>query len=121
LRRRASLWLPPALWAAGLLWLGSRRPGQLPSSDLPAGADKVAHFAFYAVLGLLLQRAWRSRRPLLVGALAGALVGVLDEWIQSRVPGRDPDLFDLVADLLGAATGAWLAARALRRLKSPYN
>lgn len=70
---------------------------------LPPGADKVAHALAYAVLGALL--AWATGRPGLAVALA-TLYGVSDELHQAFVPGRTPDVLDLVADLLGATAGA---------------
>ena len=47
--------------------------------------------------------------------LVGAAYGLLDEWHQTLVPGRDASLGDAVADALGVLLGftvfMWLAAR----------
>jgi VanZ family protein len=73
--------------------------------------DKLAHLGFYAVLGWLVARACGKWAP---AALAGLMIGVLDEWIQSGTAGRSADPFDLAADVAGAALGAWLGLRAAR-------
>jgi VanZ family protein len=100
-------------WAALVLFLGSRPRDALPESpllDLP-GADKVLHAAVYGVLGAMVARAAGAKAPwrsLLVGALAGTLCGMLDEWVQGHVPGRTRSWADLLADAAGAAFGGLL-------------
>jgi VanZ family protein len=75
-------------------------------------SDKLAHAAEYAGLGLLLTVAFRrtligARRWILtvVVVIAGAIVGALDETYQLTVPGRDRDLLDWVADVVGVLIG----------------
>ena len=109
---RGSRWIAPGLWALLLLGLGRRTGGGLPA-DLP-GLDKVAHAVFYGVLGFLVGRT-QPRAPVAVALLAGLVVGGLDEWSQSFVPGRHSDWADLLADVCGAAAGGWLAGRTLAR------
>jgi VanZ family protein len=76
--------------------------------------DKVVHAALYAVLGALVRVA--SGRGS-VAVAAGGLTGIVDEWVvQARVPGRQPDPFDLLADVVGAALGAWAVGAFARRL-----
>lgn len=116
-RRRIRRWavLGAALWAAGLFAL----------SSMPLGAgsldfrwrfehdDKVVHAALYAVLGALL-RLGSGRGS--VAVAGGGLVGVVDEWVvQARVPGRHPDPFDLLADVVGATLGALAVSAFARR------
>ncbi len=102
-----------AAWAALLLFLGSRPGASLPDSrllDMP-GADKLLHALAYGVLGALVARASSPRpatRTLLLGALAGLAWGMLDEWVQGRVPGRTRSWADLLADTAGAACGSLL-------------
>ena len=102
-----------------MLWWLSSRP---LAFDAPAGSDKVAHVAAYAVLALLFRCAlgpgWRSAGIVtFVAALIAAGYGVIDEIHQSFVPGRTPSVTDAVADAVGAALGAFVAGhgRALRR------
>jgi VanZ family protein len=96
--------------AACLLQLyGVYSPRQTgPDVGLPL-ADKVAHlFLFGSVAFLGLKVGVRSRW-LLVALVSNA---VISELVQHFVlPQRSGDPFDLLADLLGVAVGAWIAAR----------
>jgi VanZ family protein len=108
------LWTALALaWASLLLFAGSRPGDSLPESPFLAlpGADKALHAIAYGVLGALVARASAPRAPLhalLLGALAGLVWGMLDEWVQGRVPGRTRSWADLLADTAGAACGGLL-------------
>lgn len=100
------VWGPAAIWAAFLFYMSSRTT--LPV-DLAGGLDKVAHFCAYLVLGFLLAYAAEQLRLSWAVALGlGALYGVLDELHQSIVPGRQADIADWVADLLGTLVGVLL-------------
>jgi VanZ family protein len=88
---------------------GTSIPGaQVP--DPVSRVDKSLHFLAYAVLGLLTCRALRATRTPIaaaaLAALAAAAFGGVDEWHQSLVPGRYPELLDWLADAGGAVTGA---------------
>ena len=78
--------------------------------------DKVLHALVYAVLGsicYLAVRATWSARPLriVLGCTALAIAyGLSDEFHQSFVPGRSPDLHDVVADGVGGFLGSSIAA-----------
>lgn len=104
--------LPPVLWAALIFVLSSRSTLPTPSVS---GFDKVAHFGAYFVLAVLTSRAlhlrWRGTTAAVITFVLGVAYGISDEVHQSFVPGREPDLADLVADGFGAAAGAvfWYA------------
>lgn len=99
-------------WAALLFGLSSLPAGSTPTSPFSfPGDDKVVHAALYAVLGALLRVALGRTGPAI--ALAAAY-GATDEVHQAFVPGRDADLFDWIADVVGAVVGAVSAARAWR-------
>lgn len=113
--RRLVSWLPALLWAS-LIFVLSSQPSLPSPSQLN---DKQAHATAYAVLALLcLMGLTRWRWGAVAGAsLVGAFVltvayGVSDELHQSFVPGRSPDVADVLADAAGAgislaAAGAW--------------
>ena len=108
---RRSRWVPAALWAA-LIELLTSWP--TPSGmSVPAGSDKVAHAALYAVFGFLVARAVQTGRPGLRVTLAVlpalAAWAALDEWHQRFIAGRTPSTADWVADICGVAIG--MAAR----------
>jgi hypothetical protein len=105
LRRRFALWGPVVLWAAVIFGLSS-----VPSLSSGFGVwDEVlrkgAHLAEYAVLGLLLMRAWGRELPALVTAVAYAAT---DEIHQRFVQGRHSSPFDVAFDACGAAIGLLL-------------
>ena len=111
-------YLPALLWAAWVLFLGSRTFEPLP--DLPIlAADKVAHLALYGVLGLLAVLGWRwaGRRPAIwIPLLAALVTGAIDELRQRGIPGRSAELSDVLVDaaaiLLAFVLLAWRSPRA---------
>lgn len=113
-RRLLALWVPVVAFMALLFVLSEQR--QLPVV-VDAG-DKVMHATAYAALGLLALRATHGgvRRLTWGAAVMAALLtigyGALDEFHQSFVPGRDPSVWDLAADAVGAglALAAYAAA-----------
>jgi VanZ family protein len=107
------LWLwAPAILQMGLIFGAS----SLTEPGLPGGvSDKSGHFTGYLILSALLVRAlaggriagitWRA---ILLAVLGATLYGVTDEIHQRFVPGRSPDLADIVADAAGAVGGGVL-------------
>lgn len=80
-------------------------------------SDKIAHMSEYAGFGLLLTVAFRNtldRAPrwvlMVVVVLIGAVIGALDETYQLTVPGRDRDVLDWAADVLGTLIGTGMAS-----------
>jgi VanZ family protein len=117
---RPAPWLAAfAIWFGVLWWLSSGH------RDMPLGEeiryiDKIYHFGYYfggaILLGSgLIRPAGKVRKPLLMTVVAIALVGAIDEFHQSFVPGRSGnDPADWTADVSGGICGAWLACRFLR-------
>jgi VanZ family protein len=107
------LWCAVVFWAGGILWLSSLSPRDLPETAF-LFSDKFNHFVAFAVGGWLTASALRLSHPstpvavrlLLAVALVGAF-GAFDEALQTFTPGRTGgDLYDWIADFLGAAAGA---------------
>ena len=110
--------LPVLAWMGLIFTLSSRKTLPRPLGIGPDVLAIAGHFTVYAVLAALLWWALLSRDLTLgqrtILAFVGAVAyGVSDEWHQSFVPGRDPALFDLGVDALGAVT-ALVLARLLR-------
>lgn len=109
----ALAWAPAVLYM-GLIWaLSSIHIRGLPISHFPL-KDKGIHFVEFAVLGFLVayaaRRTWASRAS--IRAFGAAVIiafawGVLDELHQGFVPGRDGDVYDIIADGLGSIAGAF--------------
>jgi len=107
------LWCAVAFWAGGILWLSSLSPRDLPETAF-LFSDKFNHFVAFAVGGWLTASALRLPRPakpvairLLLAISLVAAFGAFDEALQTFTPGRTGgDLYDWIADFLGAVTGA---------------
>ena len=100
------------LWAGIIFFLSSQ-----PGTDTPPlfpHMDKLLHVLAFGILGFLVLGGIRpgkhghtSVQLWTAVAIAGAY-GILDEVHQRYVPGRMPDVLDVLADLAGAMLGAWL-------------
>jgi len=86
------------------------RLSALPGSQVPGRFGSLGHFLGYAVLGVLFFLALiPERSPMAAFALAVlfcSVYGITDEFHQSFVPGRTPDIVDWGVDTMGAACGA---------------
>ena len=102
---------PALLWCIAIYALSA--VPLVSRMKIPLRADKLVHGVLYFVLCLLVWRAfhYQSRfsflknRALLSAFLFSCLYGLIDEIHQIFVPGRTPDIYDVVAD----GTGAFLA------------
>lgn len=108
MKRFAAYVLPIVAWC-GLIFYLSAQPS-LPTPGFHF-SDKVMHFGAYFVMGALFTRAafGYGAKPLpafWVGFLVASLYGGSDEIHQMFTPGRNADIFDWIADTLGAAGGA---------------
>jgi len=113
--RRGWATVAAILWMAVIFGLSS-----LPGDAVPgSGYSSLGHFVMYAVLGglyyaALAPRMGRGRAAVAAVALA-SLYGVTDEFHQSFVPGRFPDMADWAVDTVGATVGVsvlrWLDRR----------
>ena len=106
-------WSPLAMYM-GLIYAQS---SYVPPEGMPdfAPFDKLAHVIIYAVLGALFLRAYLSLtnggfdlRWAFISVASAIVYGLTDEWHQSMVPGRAPEMLDLVADGFGAIAGVFI-------------
>ncbi|MEZ6088320.1 MAG: VanZ family protein [Pirellulaceae bacterium] len=115
--RLASIILIP-YWV--VLFIGTHTPSlRMPSFS---NADKFYHFAAYAGLAFLM--AWAlpkhkhfATRHLKVALLICLFYGAFDEITQLLVQGRQADILDFVADLVGAVVGLaayWVIRKRIR-------
>lgn len=116
--------LPPLVWM-GVIYLLSDQPALPYPQDLDSRLVSIAgHFSVFAVLAVLfwwalgLTGVTGTRRKVLAVGLA-ILYGVVDEWHQSFVPGRTPDVYDVLTDAAGAVVAmlvvTWIERRGVFR------
>ena len=77
---------------------------------------KAAHFSVYALLGFCLTGVYHHQKhiPTVFAAIAtAALYAATDELHQSFVPGRGPQLTDVLLDTCGATLGTLIMALTL--------
>ncbi len=112
-------WLAAIIgWGLTLLFLSSLSHTMPPGGPEIPHLDKVMHFTYFAIGGLVLGtyaifKSGVKSAPLLrvlLPILILAVIGALDEYHQSFTPGRSGnDPYDWLADLLGASFGVLLA------------
>lgn len=112
----------PAAWAMSTIWWLSDRE-QLPS--VPGFSDYalsvLGHFTIFGLLGLCVwfalgmnSRLLNRERTWYAIGIATAY-GVLDEIHQHFVPGRHPDVVDVITDFAGAVVFVLIVPRLYQR------
>jgi VanZ family protein len=110
----------PALLIIAVIWfLSSKSTLPVPKGIL--GFDKFQHLLAYLALAFSValwfspeQRRSHQLRFFLLIVLIASLYGMIDEIHQFFVPGRDCNIWDWIADALGAILGAAAALLADR-------
>jgi VanZ family protein len=122
----ALYWLPLILYCL-FIYIQSANPSpeQIPSFPF---VDKVLHFVAYGIMGILFYRAYQTLRIknniqmlMLLSVVSASLYGISDEIHQSFVPFREAEVADVIADMLGAASGVLLyQLLVVSRIEKPY-
>jgi VanZ family protein len=106
-------WLPLIVYCM-LIYIQSDYPSpeEIPSFKF---MDKMLHFVAYGVMGVLFYRAYQTLRIrnhrqmlILLSIFSASLYGISDEIHQYFVPYREADIFDAVADIIGAVCGVYI-------------
>lgn len=113
-----------AAWMGFLWWLSSDTRDTGLNLGLGGFVPNLGHAPLYATLAVCWLVAWPRERPGHLGArpwarltLTSAIAlaalpfayGVVDEWHQASVPGRDASPADLLTDLAGAGSTVLVA------------
>ncbi len=114
-RKSAILYFVLAALYYGVLTAVSHIPGKTISTIAPDIWDKALHFGAYLILGIfvaggLSRLVGRERNSVLLALTASLILvlGAIDEYHQSFVPGRQMSAADALADVVGGAFGAFL-------------
>jgi VanZ family protein len=109
-RRKVYLWGPAVLYMGVIFYVSAQQDVAIPS----ALTDKSSHSLAYTLLSVLIVRALAgglpariSARTAFLGVVLTTLYGVSDEVHQMFVPGRSAEVYDLFADAIGGAIGAF--------------
>lgn len=114
---RALISWGPVILYCGAIFIESSfsTPEAVPSFFM---SDKLLHTGAYAGMAILFYRALSRQRigasPMkrAVSAIAFTVIyGIGDEFHQSFVPGRSPEVLDVLADGVGALAGVVIASR----------
>jgi VanZ family protein len=118
--------LPAVGYASALFYAGLIRIGAMPDVGFVA-SDKLLHALAFGGLALLLSRAAHFLRPdvslakkLVLGCAGSSMLGMLLELCQALTIYRSADIWDWIADTIGAlllsglayALLAWVPRRA---------
>lgn len=119
-----SRWLLVVLWMGVIFWFSSQE--QLISPTYPIIGQIISafgHVIFFGVLYFLFVKALKSSYLLSAGSLVRLgltfvfLYGLIDEFHQSFVPGRDASMIDVALDVLGGVIVS-NKGKALKKLKA---
>jgi VanZ family protein len=98
----------PWLLMLVLIFLQSSLTSEILSIKIPKGIDKLIHFSIFGLLGWLMTRGvymstsqYIKNNFLWLVPLFCLLYAISDEFHQALVPGRSPDIFDIIADIAG--------------------
>jgi len=80
-----------------------------PKSNLELGkSDKLNHFLAYAILSLNFGFISSKIRSYFIGIPILIAYGILIEFFQGLVPGRDPSFYDALANSAGVFSGFFI-------------
>ena len=116
-------------WGAFIWYLSGGPPPDVPATPLFSFIFNLAHAPLFGVLALLAAlalpraapRGWpRLSRDARLGVVSLVLLyAVIDEWHQSRTPGRMPTWHDVLTDVAGATATLAVAAYLARADAGP--
>ena len=116
------IWAPSVVWAFLILVLSVSPSGHYPKFALWY-ADKIVHAGMYAIFSFLVFRSFSHHPEIPFYAKRGlftlilcSVYGILFELVQRFVPGREPELGDAAANILGIILGI-LIGRKIRWLR----
>ena len=116
-------WLPALLWMIAIFTLSHQPSVELPHFGLlDLLVKKGGHFLAYAILAVLVQRAWQPG-PASWGwaLLITAVYAISDEIHQTYIPGRFGSLADVLIDISGGLTALLLSHYRLSLSRNRYS
>lgn len=97
-------------WTGAILFATLSPSDGVPLFEIPIPHfDKLVHFGLFACYAFFVFLSFEIKKGLLAGACIGILLGICTEYLQAYVPGRQTDIYDLLADVLGTFFGLLIA------------
>ncbi|NOX08830.1 MAG: VanZ family protein [Gammaproteobacteria bacterium] len=98
-------------WAATIFFMSGR--AHIATPIIFQAQDKLVHAIAYGALAFFLAGAlqqWikKDGTRFFTACLVVILYGISDEWHQYYTPGRHADIYDVIADAVGAILGVGL-------------
>ena len=122
LLRKPAVWLAAAAIYAALTFVVSMIAGISILPRIKLRIDLILHVIEYGILAWLILRYFRAvgwplhwRSCAWITLLICAVVGGLNELLQTRIPGRFGDVNDMIANLVGAGLVIWWFRRRLKQ------
>jgi VanZ family protein len=120
-------WVPSVIWMGVIYYLSSRTGNELQGMFPFLNSFNFGHLIAYFVLSLLFywglkpfkERSKMDIRFISIGL--AFLYGLTDEFHQAFVPGRFPDVSDIINDVVGAAAAMVLVTVYNRRANKNTN
>lgn len=99
-------WIPAVFWMGVIFYLSDQTGSELGSLFPFLDNFNWGHYVAYFILALAVywaihHRNWKYAKWYVV--IFCVIYGITDEWHQSFVPNRTPDLRDLVNNTIGAS------------------
>ncbi len=91
-----------------IILIATLTPGKGISKFEIHNFDKVVHFSIFLFLSINLCYRYLNQKILTEILIWAIFFGLLTEWAQKYIPGRDMSLFDGLADTLGVISGYYL-------------
>jgi VanZ family protein len=104
--------IPAIIWMGVIFYLSHQSGSELKSIFPFLDSFNWGHLVAYFILAWLIYWAMhpvKTIRVKLISIAVCILYGLTDEWHQSFVPMRQPDLYDLFNDTIGATVAMVLA------------
>lgn len=99
--------IPSILVMAGIFYMSSRTSQELTSLFPFFSSLNWGHLVAYFVLALTflypLKDQFPIKKSMILSILFSVIYGFTDEWHQMYVPGRAPDMLDIMNDTIGAS------------------
>ncbi|MFV9510278.1 VanZ family protein [Tepidibacillus sp. LV47] len=105
-------WIPSIIVMAGIFYMSSRTSAEL-NHMFPFFEDlNWGHLVAYFILSMTFMYAFVGKfslkKSMVLAVIFSVIYGFTDEWHQMYVPGRTPDIHDIVNDFIGATLGSFI-------------